>query len=235
MFFRRRTQHFVPLELRFRVASPKQRAAISVAPSKLIRNLYDQFSTPQQLWREALFQVKAMNRVKLSSARRLRLCLTVQQRVCTPLDRALDALRKDADGVPEQQAQQALLDLADQMISTLIAGYQIVIDGDYRTDERHRRGQKVRLLRAGIAALELVYVQQRLRALRYQPLQAASWQLANTLFCVMSRAETLETPVSAMSADRLLLNIEGSTTGLRLFSMIQSFGLFDPFSWSKPQ
>ena len=128
MFFRRRTQHFVPLELRFRVASPKQRAAISVAPSKLIRNLYDQFSTPQQLWREALFQVKAMNRVKLSSARRLKLCLTVQQRVCTPLDRALDALRKDADGVPEQQAQQALLDLADQMISTLIAGYQIVID-----------------------------------------------------------------------------------------------------------
>ena len=135
----------------------------------------------------------------------------------------------------KEPLEQELLDLVDQTALALIAGYQIVIDGDYRPDDSHGRVQRVRILEAGVRALEIVHLQQRLRALRYQPLSAASWQLANTLFCVMTRAEHLTTPVSAITTDRTLLDTKGHTQALRLYSAIQRFGLFDTFSWCKPQ
>lgn len=235
MFLQRRKRHNEPLELRFSVASPRQWATASVAPAKLIRNLDDEFATPQQLLREALFQMRGMNRVDLSCARRLKLCLMVQRRVWPTLNAALEALRKHDNGVPEPQSQQELLDLVDQMALALIAGYQIMIEGDYRPDDSHGRAQHARILEAGVRALEIVHLQQRLRALRYQPLPAASWQLANTLFCVMTRAENLETPVPAITTDRTLLDTKGNTQVLRLYHAIQRFGLFDTFSWCKPQ
>jgi hypothetical protein len=67
MFLKRRKRHNEPLELRFSVASPRQRAKASVAPAKLIRNLEDDFATPQQLLGEALFQMRGMNRVDLET------------------------------------------------------------------------------------------------------------------------------------------------------------------------
>ena len=235
MFLQRRKRYNEPLELRFSVASPRQWAKASVAPAKLIRNLDDEFATPQQLLREALFQMRGMNRVDLTCARRLKLCLVVQRRVWPTLNAALEALRKHDNGVPEPKSQQELLDLVDQMALALVAGYQIVIEGDYRPDDSHGRAQQARILEAGVRALEIVHLQQRLRALRYQPLPAASWQLANTLFCVMTRAENLETPVAAITADRTLLDTKGNTQALRLYNAIQRFGLFDTFSWCKPQ
>jgi hypothetical protein len=235
MFLQRRKRHVEPLELRFGVAAPRQWATASVAPGKLIRNLDDAFATPQQLLREALFQMRGMNRVNLSSARRLKLCLIVQRRVWPTLNAARDALRSRDNGVPEPQTQQELLDLADQMALALIAGFQIVIEGDYRADDSHGRTEHARILEGGVRALELVHLQQRLRALRYQPLPATSWQLANTLFCVIARADDLETPVSAITTDRTVLDANGHTQVLRLYRAVQSFGLFDTFSWCKPQ
>ena len=235
MFLQRRKRHDEPLELRFSVASPRQLAKPSVAPAKLIRNLDDEFATPQQLLREALFQMRGMNRVDLSSARRLKLCLMVQRRVWPSLNAALEALRKHDNGVPEPQSQQELLDLTDQMALALIAGYQIVVEGDYRPDDSHGRAEHARILEASVRALEIAHLQQRLRALRYQPLYAASWQLANTLFCAMTRADNLTTPVSAITTDRTLLDTQGNTQVLRLYHAIQRFGLFDTFSWCKPQ
>ena len=235
MFLRRRTRHSEPLDLHFGIVSPRQRAAAGVAPAKLIRNLEDDFATPQLLLREALFQIQGMNRVSLSPARRLKLCLTIQRRVWSTLSTARDTLRKHDDGVPEPQMQQELLDLADQLVSALSVGDQIVIEGDYRPDDRHGRSEHARILEAGVRILELVHLQQRLRALRYQPLPATSWRLANTLFCILSRADDLETPVAAVTDDRLVLDAKGNTQVLRLYRAIQSFGLFDTFCWCKPR
>jgi hypothetical protein len=236
MFFQSRSPTGGQLELRFGVASPKQWGASQpTSPAKLIRNLDDEFATPQLLLREALFQMHGINRTNLSASRRLKLCLRIHQRVWSTLAAARDALRKNDDGVPEPKPQQELLDLSDQLASALAAGYQIAIEADYRPDNRQGRAERGRILIAAVHTLELIHLQQRLRALRYQPLADSAWQVANTLFCVLARADQLTTPVEAMTDDRLLLDGAGSTSAMQLYAAIQAFGLFDTFSWAKRQ
>jgi len=236
MFFKSRSQEGGQLELRFSVASPKQwGASHQTSPAKLIRNLDDEFSTPQLLLREALFHMHGINRTTLSASPLLKLCRRIHQRVWSTLAAARDALRNNDCGVPEPKAQQELLDLSDQLAAALTAGYQIVIEADYRPNNRQGRAERARIVDAAVHTLELIHLQQRLRALRYQPLTDNAWQVANTLFCVLARADQLTAPVDALTDDRLLLDRTGRTNALRIYRAIQVFGLFDTFSWAKRQ
>lgn len=236
MFFKSRSQPLEPLELRFGVASPRlQTKSQQTAATKLIHNLEDEFATPQLLLREALFQTHGINRANLSSARRLKLCIRIQQRVWSTLSATRDELRKSSEGVPEPAPQQEQLDLSDQLITALTLGYQIVIEMDYRPDDRHSRTEHRRILEACVHTLELLHLQQRLRALRYQPLAGSAWQVANIVFCVLSRAGQLDAPIAAITDDRLLVDAVGSTRPTQLYTAIQAFGLFDALSWGKRQ
>jgi hypothetical protein len=234
MFFRNRSAHTDRLELKFSVASPAQWSSGGLAsPGKLLRNLDDDFESPQQLLKEALFQARGLNRSNLAAAKRLKITTGLQQRLWPTLAAARDALRKNEDGVPEPQPQRELLDMADQAIHALSASYQLVVEADYRIDERHGRAEQARILEASVRVLELAHLQQRLRALRYQPLPRGAWQTVNTLFCLLSRAGAEDTPVPALCDDRLLLDSDGTTRALRIYTLIQAFGLFDCFAWSK--
>ena len=234
MFFRTQTPQSDRLDLRFHVASPAQWGSSSVgSPAKLIRNLDDEFESPQQLLKEALFQVRALNRSTLASAKRIKLATALQQRLWPTFAAARDALRKNEDGVPEPQPQRELLDMADQVIGALSACYQLVIEADYRTDERHGRAELTRILEAATRVMELTHLQQRLRALRFQPLPQTAWQAVNTLYCVLCRAGVQDSAVPAMCDDRLLLDSDGTTRPQRVYTLIQAFGLFDCFTWSK--
>jgi hypothetical protein len=179
--------------------------------------------------------MRGISRMRLSAARRLKLCAAVHHRVWAALAAARDALRKSDAGVPEPAAQRELLDLADQLATVLIGGYQLAVAADYRADGSHGRAERQRILEASVHALELIHLQQRLRALRFQALPAGHWQTANTLFCVLCRSHQQETLVPALCDDRLLVTADGSIHALRLFAAIQGFGLFDVFSWSKRQ
>jgi hypothetical protein len=234
MFFRNQAPRSDQLELRFSVASPSQWGSGGVgSPAKLLRNLDDEFESPQQLLKEALFQIRSLNRSSLSAAKRLKVAQGLQQRLWPTLAAARDALRKNEDGVPEPSPQRELLDLADQAIHALSAGYQLVVEADYRADERHGRAEQARIHEAAVRILELTHLQQRLRALRFQPLPQHAWQTANTLFCVLARMGSADTPAPALCDDRLLLEADGTIRALRLYTLIQAFGLFDCFSWSK--
>ncbi|WP_200235660.1 hypothetical protein [Thiohalocapsa halophila] len=234
MFFRSQPPQPNQLELKLGIASPTQWGSGSVvSPAKLLRNLDDELESPQQLLREALFQARSLNRSSLSAGKRLKLSARLQQRLWPTLAAARDALRNNEYGVPEPEPQRELLDAAQQVIHALSAGYQLVVEADYRQDERHGRAEQARILEAAVRVLELTHLHQRLRALRFQPLPAPAWQAANTLFCVLCRASAQEAPVPALCDDRLLLDADGSTRALRIYTLIQAFGLFDCFTWSK--
>jgi hypothetical protein len=234
MFFRSQSPKSDQLELKFSVAVPSLTGHGGISsPAKLLRQLDDAFDSPQQLLKEALFQLRGANRSALSSAKRLKVATGLQQRLWPTLAAARDALRKNEDGVPEPQPQRELLDMVDQATQALCISYQLVIAADYRADERHGRAEQARILEAAMRVLELVHLLQRLRALRYQPLPAGAWQTVNTLFCVISRAGAEDTAVPALCDDRLLLDSDGTTRPLRVYRLIQAFGLFDCLSWSK--
>ncbi len=234
MFFRNRTRHADQLELRFAVAVPAQGSSGGVAaPANPLRNLDDEPESPQRLLKEVLLQARALNRSTLSAAKRLKLTCGLQQRLWPTLAAARDALRKNEAGVPEPQPQRELLDMADQAIHALNAGYQLAVQADYRVDERHGRAEHARILEGSVRVLELTHLQQRLRALRYQPLPPDVWRTVNTLFCLLSRADAVAMPVTALCDDRLLVDNDGTTRPLHIYSLIQAFGLFDCFAWSK--
>jgi hypothetical protein len=107
------------------------------------------------------------------------------------------------------------------------------VTAEYRAEERQGRAEQARILEASVRVLELTHLQQRLRALRYQPLPPSAWQSVNTLFCVLCRAGAEDSPVPALCDDRLLLDSDGTTQALRIYRLIQAFGLFDCFAWSK--
>jgi hypothetical protein len=234
MFFRNQSPQPDRLDLRFGIASPSQWGASPVgSPTKLIRNLDDEFESPQLLLKEALFQVRTLNRSNLAAAKRIKLATALQQRLWPTFAAARDALRKNEDGVPEPQPQRELLDMTDEVIGALGACYLSVVEADYRTDERHGRAELTHILESATRVMELTHLQQRLRALRFQPLPQNAWLAVNTLYCVLCRAGVQNTAVPAMCDDRLLLDTDGTTRPQRIYALIQAFGLFDCFTWSK--
>jgi hypothetical protein len=233
MFFRKQSPRAEQLGLRFGTAPRARSGGSVVSPAKLLRQLDDHFDSPQQLLKEARFQIRGLSHATLSPGKRLKLAAALQKRLWPTLAAARDALRKTEDGVPEPPPQRELLDMVDQSIDALCACYQLVVEADYRVDERHGRAEQGRILEAATRVLELTHLRQRLRALRYQPMPPGAWQTVNTLFCVLCRAGAEDTPVPALCDDRLLLDSDGSTRPLRIYRLIQAFGLFDCFGWSR--
>ena len=234
MFFRKRPPLSDRLDLKLPVAAPGQWSNRDAASAtRLLRALDDELESPQQLLQEALARAHDLNRLPLAAAKRLKITSELQRRLWPTLAATRDALRKNEDGVPEPQPQRELLDLVDQVIHALNASYQIAVQADYRVDERHGRAEQARMLEASMRVLELTHLRQRLRALRYQPLPPNAWRTINTLFCLLSRAGVADTPVPALCDDRLLVDNDGTTRPLRVYTLIQAFGLFDCFAWSK--
>jgi hypothetical protein len=236
MFSRTPPAQEARLELRFGATSTEQRETSSLhSPTRLIQDLDEAFAAPPSLLHEALLQIQVNNQTALAPARRLKLLAAASRRVWPTLAAMRDDMRKHDDGIPEAEAQQQLLGLADRLIAALILGFQVAIEADYRSDDQHGGQERDRILTASVRILELVHLRQRLRALRYQPLPGASWQTSNTLFCLLARSDSLTTPVLAMTDDRLLLDGSGQTDASRVYAAIQAFGLFDICAWSKRQ
>ena len=123
------------------------------------------------------------------------------------------------------------LELFERLLCTLIGAYQLVFAADY--EENRSPGARTAI--AALRILEWSRALQRLNALRYRPLSANAWQTVNTTFFALAALAATAEHLPALDALPLPSDAAGLVDAQKIYLAIQSFALFDGYSWPRAQ
>ncbi len=145
---------------------------------------------------------------------------------------------RDEQKIPESESCKCNLDKLLELIRLLIVGYQQVFDVLYRLSDFRYRGQRKRIQLTGFRILELIYVEQRVCARRYQLFPAQHWKDINQVFFFLWHYEHVDQlqPLIIALPNHLRGNEYAEpkgqkTTPKQLYISMQVFGLVDCYTW----
>ena len=194
------------------------------------RALGETKNMPSAYFRLLLAEIKHINRCAMKT--RQRLVLTSDMiKLFYPVALAQMAIHAKNGGIPEDEGRRETLKLMVEIAQILIVSYQIVFAGCYRSSNYQYAKARKTVQQAAFRIFELLILKQQARALRYQLPDEQDWQLANTLFYVLSCYEDVFQPLPTM---RKLLELGGSHTELclhDLFVCLQMMSRFDMLRW----
>ncbi len=192
-------------------------------------------SHPIELLRQVERYLKRLNTERLPARKRFRWREQVQKHACPALRKIYSEQHK-AEALPETHDRREGLVVAIRVCSQLATAYKRQLSLDYALSETRFLRVRGRLRRCGLRALELIRMEQRLRAMRYQKLPARTWSDCNAIYFALAQTEDVNAAALAMGCLQLhaewmpgdLSNRAAPTTSLRqTYLAIQLFGLMD--------
>ena len=192
---------------------------------------------PIELLREIDRYLKHLNSERLPSERRLQWVGICLQYAC-PAIRKVYSEHHKGDAVPESHDRREGLVAAITTCSQLSTGFKHILRRDYQlSDARYSRVRgRVRVCAQHI--LELIRMEQRLRALRYQKLPPTAWLDCNRIFFALRQCEDVNAQYKALGCLQVQLERKDGEVALsrrapqnislhQLFVSIQLYGLMD--------
>ena len=146
--------------------------------------------------------------------------------------------QKEENNLPESRERKHALVASIDAISQLSTAYKLLFRELYSNSKREFKKNAKQLYLYAARSLELLRVEQRLRALRYQKLPRVAWQHCNQLFFSLAYHNQLDNEYKLIgllgvrkSSDRLRAGSVPDSTVRRLYLSIQLFGLLDVTTW----
>ncbi len=226
----------MPLEL----AALRSRSGLSRRKDKLLsppESWRELGGHPIELLREIDRYLKRANGERLPPRGRLRWMIFCLQYAC-PAIRKIYSEHHKGDAVPETHDRREGLMVAIQVCSQLSMGFKHILRHDYQLSDARYSRVRGRVRECAQLVLELIRMEQRLRALRYQKLPATAWLDCNRIFFAIRQCEDVHAEHKALSCLQVPLERKGGNTELsrrlpqnisihQLFILIQLFGLMD--------
>lgn len=219
----------------------KQRAQQKLEPPPETWTALNKY--PLELLREIDRYLKRLNTERISNKKRMVWIEHALQYAC-PAMRKVYSEHYKSEAMPESHDRRESLLMATSVCVQLAAGYKRQLNEDFSLPDVNYARVRPRVRKNALRIFELLRMEQRLRAMRYQKLSEKSWQECNHLFFAISQCEDVEESQPALSCLQVLLDSLNNEADRRaptktsinlLYLSIQLNGLFDITTLSVPK
>lgn len=143
--------------------------------------------------------------------------------------------------LPENPSKREALTAAIKCVKELSNSFKRIIKNDYQLGGKKIKAPSRRVRQCMVGVLEMVYAEQRLKALRYQKLNRLAWRDCNNLFIVLQNTGDVRKSFKPMglivsrSSPSESMAKAMKTSAEDIFKAIQLLGLVDPNTLSLQQ
>jgi hypothetical protein len=169
-----------PVDVRFRVQAPTGEAAPDVS-AILVPHRNAMQSEIIDYLRSAARDARKLTRCTLSASKRIQAAEAILKPLVPIVFKQIQAFSPEG-GVPDPEPRQVILDTLGDVLRPLAESYKIVFRDGYNGSRYSLSDAKKHLEFSAFRILDLTQLQQRVRALRYQPLQDTAWLAVNNVF-----------------------------------------------------
>lgn len=205
----------------------------------IIQRLEVHRKMPVRLLEEASIVLQRINRVKLNAKQRKEYAELFASYIYPVVLLWYEKYQKQENSLPESNERRRGLIASIEGIHQLSISYKLLFREFYSADKKYFNKNRKLTYQCGARSLELIRLEQRLRALRYQKLPKISWQHCNQIFFSFAHHNALEDDYELIG----LTGIRKSSDSLRkggvpisnirkLYLSIQLFGVLDVTTWS---
>lgn len=205
---------------------------------KIIQRLETYRNTPVRLLEEAASILQKLNRVRLSIKQRSEFATLLASYIYPVVLLWHDKYQKQENSLPESNERRNALISSIDAIHNLSITYKLLFRENYSDKPKEfKKNSKLSYL-YGARSLELIRLEQRLRALRYQKLSKVSWQHCNQIFFSLVHHNAVDESYDLIgliglrkTSDKLRKGGVPKSTVRKLYLSIQLFGLLDVTTW----
>ena len=149
-----------------------------------------------------------------------------------------DKYQKEENSLPESNERRKALIASIDAVHQLSISYKLLFREYYSADAKEYKKNSKLVYQFGARSLELIRLEQRLRALRYQKLPKVSWQHCNQIFFSLVHYNQVDDDYKLIgliavrkTADKLRKGSVPDSSVRKLFLSTQLFGLLDVTTW----
>lgn len=193
---------------------------------------------PVRILEEAAKQLKSINRLTMKPAKRLELAHAFMSHTYPVIALWHNKYQEQESSTPESSERKNALMASIELVDQLAIAYKHVFRDTFNVSRMGYKSSRKVSVESGFRILELLHLEQRLRALRYQRLPKSAWQNTNQVLFSMLYHNDLDEPVKLMGgigfgkkSDALKQNKARSSSIRKLYASIQLFGLLDLTTW----
>ena len=206
--------------------------------STIIQRLDAHKNIPVRLLEEAANTLQKINRVLLSPKQRNEYAELLASYIYPVVLLWHDKYQKQENSLPESNERRNALLSSIEAIHQLSISYKLLFRDYYSADKKEYIKNSKLTCKFAARSLELIRLEQRLRALRYQRLPKVSWQHSNQIFFSLAHYGAVDDDYDVIgligirkSSDRLRKGGVPVSNVRRLYLSIQFFGLLDVTTW----
>ena len=193
---------------------------------------------PVRLLEEASNILQKINRVRLTPKQRKEHAELLASYIYPVVLLWFDKYQKQENSLPESNERRNALIASIDAIHQLSISYKLLFRDFYSTDTKEYKKNSKLAYQYGARSLELIRLEQRLRALRYQKLPKVSWQHCNQMFFAFAQQNEIDTDYELIgligirkSSDKLRKGGVPKSSIRKLYLSIQLFGVLDVTTW----
>lgn len=194
---------------------------------------------PVRVLEDAAKYLKSLNHHTIKPAKRLELARAFTGYVYPVIAMWHNKYQEQESSTPESNERKAALIASVSAVDQLTIAYKHVFRDLFDVSSSSYKRNRAELQESGFRILELIRLEQRLRALRYQRLPKSAWQNANqVLFSMLYHDNDIDEPMKMLGtigfekkSDVIKQNKGQLNTIKNLYCSIQMFGLLDLNTW----
>ncbi len=190
---------------------------------------------PVRLLEEATVTLQKINRVVLQPKQRKELTDLLASKIYSVVLLWYDKYQKTENSLPESRERRSALIASIDAIHQLAISYKLLFRDFYSENKKKYDKQAYQF---GARSLELIRLEQRLRALRYQKLPKISWQHCNQIFFSLAHHNMIDGDYELIGligvrkqSDKLRKGGVPTSSVRKLYLSVQLFGLLDVTTW----
>ncbi|MCG6969126.1 MAG: hypothetical protein LJE85_05075 [Gammaproteobacteria bacterium] len=181
-----------------------------------------------------------LNRTYLQSDRRYDITARCLE-YAAPAFRYVYFEHQKGKALPEISSKREALIAAVTCVKELANSFKRIIKNEYKPGGKKIKSPNRRVRQCMLAVLEMVYAEQRLKALRYQKLNSLAWRDCNNLFVILQSTGDVRKAfkptglITSRSSPSESMAKAMKTNAEELYAAIQLLGLIDPNTLSLQQ
>jgi len=206
--------------------------------NKIIQKLDEYNRIPVRLLEEASIILQKINRVRLNPKQRKEHASLLASYIYPVVLLWYDKYQKQENSLPESNERRNAIVASIDAIHHLSTSYKLLFREFYSADQKEYKKNHKLAYQYGARSLELIRLEQRLRALRYQKLPKVSWQHCNQIFFSLVHHNAVDDDYELIG----LIGVRKASDNLRkggvprsnirkLYLSVQLFGLLDVTTW----
>jgi len=206
--------------------------------NKIIQNLDLYKKIPVRLLEESTSVLQKISRILLMPEQRKEFSDLLASYIYPIVLLWYEKYQKEENSLPESNERRNALIASIDAIHQLSTSYKLLFREYYSANKKAFKKNNKLAYQYGARSLELIRLEQRLRALRYQKLPKVSWQHCNQIFFSLAHHNAIDIDYELIG----LVGVRKKSDGLRkggvpilsvrrLYLSIQLFGLLDVTTW----